>query len=271
MKVAILGMGQVGSSVLEVYRRYNLKHEPITIYGIDTFSKDIKSFEGFNGVIKLEELKETSLDMVHVCIPFEQYQQFKEYILELCKVVCCNMVLIHSTVDTGVTARVYNALYKETNNINIKVAHSPVMGVHPNLADSMLTFRKIVGGVNQESADAAIEHLNMIGIKTEIYESSNDSEAAKLFSTSYYGSAIMYEKEVYRFCKENNLNFDDVYGKTNDIYNEGFAKMEMPNVRRPILKQIDGKISGHCVRQNWEIIQDKFPLAKIGVEYDATL
>jgi len=124
------------------------------------------------------------------------------------------------------------------------------MGVHPNLTKSIQTFKKIVGVIKPEDKQPILEHFNSIRVIPEFYNTPEDSEASKLMSTNYYGHNIRFMQEVYKFCEVNNLDFDKVYKRTNEIYNEGYTKMDMKNVRRPILKYMGEGISGHCVWEN---------------------
>ena len=82
----------------------------------------------------------------------------------------------------------------------------------------MKTFKKIIGGATLESTREAVKHFENIGIKTLTYTDSNNSEAAKIFSTTRYGWDIFFMRFVYKYCRENNLNFNDVYKTTTEIY-----------------------------------------------------
>ena len=132
-----------------------------------------------------------------------------------------------------------------------------VMGVHPVLAKSMKTFYKIIGGLDNEAVEAIASHFRDIGINCIIYDTPEDSEAAKLLSTTYYGWNILFMKKAYKFCKKHNLNFDEVYTKTNDVYNDGYTKLGMPHVIRPVLKYVDGPIGGHCIVNNFKVIKKR--------------
>ena len=74
---------------------------------------------------------------------------------------------------------------------------------------------------------------------------------------------IMLEKEIYKYCKDNNLDFDIVYSDSNRTYNYGYNKLDKKNVIRPILKQVDGKIGGHCIVSNAKILSEKSWMAKL--------
>jgi len=199
------------------------------------------------------------IDVMHICIPF--IKEFVKVSSDYMKMYKPALTIIHSTVDIGTTRKI-----KELTDM--KIVHSPLMGVHPNLTKSMQTFQKIIGGFDDGSTDAALSHFTDLNIAVYLYESPENSEAAKMLSTSYYGWNITYMRNVKKFCDDNKLNFEYIYTKTNEIYNEGFKEMGVTNVQRPVLKFVPGKYGGHCIRQNLEILKDKFPLAKFMIEED---
>jgi len=52
------------------------------------------------------------------------------------------------------------------------------------------------------------------------------------------------------------LQYDEVYTHPNNTYNEGYEELGMPNVRRPVLYPPEGKIGGHCIAPNFELLPD---------------
>jgi len=247
-KVLFIGVGEVGSSLLNIYKAHLDKFE---LYYEDP-SKVID-------LPKIEDPNTTHIDVMNICIPY--ITKFKEVCIDYITKYSPSLVIIHSTVDIGVTKYIYN---KTLCNI----VHSPVMGVHPNLAKSMLTFEKIVGAIDDESGEMAAKHFKDIGIDSVIYNSPEESEASKLCSTTYYGWNILYMKKVYELCKKYNLDFNKVYGTTNKVYNKGFPKLGKSDVVRPILKPMEGKIGGHCIMQNCKILEKEFLPAKLILEFD---
>jgi UDP-N-acetyl-D-mannosaminuronate dehydrogenase len=246
--ILFIGAGEVGSSLINIYKKHLDK---FNLYYEDP-GKDID-------LPTVKDSNTTHIDVMHICIPY--IHTFKEVVINYITVYTPTLVIIHSTVDIGVTRHIFN---KTLCNI----VHSPVMGVHPNLSKGILTFKKIIGAIDTESADMAVKHLKEVNINTVIYNKPEESEAAKLLSTTYYGLNILYMKKVYQLCKQYNIDFNNVYKETNEIYNEGFPKLGKSNVVRPILKPMTGKIGGHCVRQNCEILSRDFLPAKLVLEFD---
>ena len=88
---------------------------------------------------------------------------------------------------------------------------------------------------------------------------------AKLLSTTYYGMCIAYTEEMGKMCDQTGADFDIVVEDWNNTYNEGYKKLNKPNVVRPVLFRIpDGqKIGGHCVVPNAILLKKMFPDLKV--------
>jgi hypothetical protein len=65
---------------------------------------------------------------------------------------------------------------------------------------------------------------------------------------------IILQKEIYAFCKKYGLEFEEVYSLSNITYNEGYSDLNMEHVVRPVLRNYPGKIGGHCVIPNAELM-----------------
>ena len=133
------------------------------------------------------------------------------------------------------------------------VAHSPVRGVHPNLAEGIQTFVKVFGGTGAISASKHFSHD--LGIECDVYESSLSTEVAKLLDTSYYGVCIAWHDYAQKLCDKHGVDFDEAQTHYNQTYNNGYKELGKGNVVRPTLIPPDGSIGGHCVVQNAELLQ----------------
>jgi UDP-N-acetyl-D-mannosaminuronate dehydrogenase len=214
--------GQVGSAVYSVLRDRGLK-----VVGIDMDSStDIRA------------------DVIHICIPYSEHfiENVRAYLLHY--LTDEGLVIVHSTVPMGTCCRIASN----------RVVHSPIRGVHPNLAKGITTFVKFFGGPR---AKEAAEIFLSIGIKTFATPKASTTEALKLWSTTYYGMCIAFEKEVHRYCEENGLDFDVVYKLSNYTYNDGYAALGMSSVARPVLEHFPGKIGGHCVIPNAKLLHGR--------------
>ena len=222
-KVGILGYGQVGKAIAKLTKPYYL-----------TLVKDIN----------FDHLKNQSIDILHICIPYSD--KFERVVVNQIKLNRPSLVVINSTVKPGTT----KSIYEETK---IKIVHSPVMGVHPRLYYYLFQFPKFIGPVNKKSGELASNHIKTMGLKTIIFNNPEETELAKLLDTTYYGLNIVFCKWVKEICEKKGLDFGNVYTKLNRAYNEGYYKT-LPNVRRPILKPIPGRIGGSCIVPNANLL-----------------
>ena len=174
-------------------------------------------------------------DIIHICFPYSD--DFISEVKRYQKLYKTKYTVIHSTVPVGTTKR-------------CKAHHSPIRGVHPHLEEGIRTFIKYLAPANQELK----EYFEKAGIKIKLIDKSENTEALKLWSTTQYGRFIELEKEIHKYCEERGLDFNIIYTEANKTYNEGYEKLGMEYVRRPVLKHIEGSIGGHCILPNYKLL-----------------
>lgn len=178
----------------------------------------------------------TDVHILHICFPYSK--KFISEVRRYQKLYKPEYTIIHSTVKIG-TSKKCNAYY------------SPIRGIHPHLENSLKTFVKYLAPKN----DGLAKYFIDAGIQIEQHESIETLEAMKLYCTTLYGLNIIAEKEIWNFCQKHGLDFDIVYTKSNQTYNEGYEKLGFPQFTRYNLKHHDGKIGGHCVIPNCELLK----------------
>lgn len=227
-KIGILGYGEVGKAIASFYE--------------DPFIQDLETMK-FPSQIQF--------DILHICIPYFGLQFEIDVKFAIEKWAQGALVFIHSTVPVGTTEKI--------GEYHRMVVHSPVRGVHPNLAQGLKTFPKYVGADFAGSGRLAGEHLQEIGIDPVILFKSKTSELLKLLDTTYYGLAIAFHDYAAKLCEKEGVNFDMVMTEANRSYNKGYSKLGKSNVMRPILFAPEGsKIGGHCVIPNAELLLQQF-------------
>jgi UDP-N-acetyl-D-mannosaminuronate dehydrogenase len=224
MLVGIIGLGEVGTAIKRLCKK---KHH---VFG-RTRSQD--------------ELKGKQVDILHLCYPYTD--KFVDVAIKNIKELKPKLVINNSSVKPGTTWEIF----KQTK---VPIVHAPIIGKHPHLYRYLFKMEKIIGPVNQAAYRMAKHHFEELGLTTTRFRSPKESEMAKVLSTTYYGWNIIFEKFVYRMCKDQNVSYKQVYGRLNQIYNQGYGET-LPQVRRPILKHQEGSIGGHCVVPNARIIR----------------
>lgn len=242
MNVGIIGTGEVGSAIEKIVKKK-----------FNVFTKDRKT----------DFIKGQKIEVLHICFPYSR--EFVKIAAKAIKEYKPVLTIIESTVAPKTTEKIY----KQTKTL---ICHSPIRGIHPNLYQGIKTFVKYLGPTSKKAGQKASDYYKKLGLKTEVFKDSKASEIAKLMDTTYYGWNIVFQKEMYKICKKEKIPFDQVYKKWNETYNQGYTKLKMPHVVRPVLKNYPGKIGGHCVISNCEILEKKLtnPISKTVLKQNKT-
>ena len=223
MKTIIIGAGEIGNSLFNVLS----KEYECDLYDI-SYGRQV-----------LKELKLNKYDIMHICFPYSN--EFIENVINYKLDFNPKYIVIHSTVPVGTCK-------------DLGVIHSPCLGIHPHLEESMKTFTKFLGG---KEASNVSDYFRRAGMKVYITDDSNSTELMKIMSTTYYGVCIEYTKQVKRECDRFGIPFELWTLWTNN-YNQGYNKLGYPEYTRPNLVPNMNKIGGHCVKENSHLIENKF-------------
>lgn len=229
-QIGILGYGEVGQAIAKFYKKPKIK--------------DLTRDDGLAGA-----------EILNICIPYNN--SFIKIAKEEIKKINPKLVIIHSTVAPGVTRKLQDVCGKEKI-----IVHSPIRGVHPRLYEGIKTFVKYIGADNKKSGEAARKHLESLGIKTKVLHPSMTTELGKLLDTTYYGICIAWHGEMKEICDKLGVDFESAASDFNKTYNEGYKKLGMPHVIRPVLYPPKESIGGHCVVPNAKILQKYHPQSR---------
>ena len=229
--IGILGYGEIGKSIEEVYKKSKKKYK-VQIRDLNT--------DNFNDV-----------DILNVCIPWSE--NFVSVVTDTIKEFSPELTIIHSTVVPKTTLTLQNLISPDCC-----VVHSPVRGVHPNLYEGLKTFTKYIGTDYRVCGEKASSHFTDLSLPYKVIQGSTTTELAKLMSTSYDGVVIAWHQEMKDMCDFYSVNFDDAVTEWNTTYNEGYTKLGSPHFVRPILYPPGGKIGGHCVTPNADLLKQGF-------------
>ena len=251
----------------------------VLLIGEGEIGKAIKSLEEKAGHdVDVLELKEVAIkpgkeyEICHVCIPFNK--NFIDSIENYLKSYKPKLTIIHSTVGPGTTSVIQF-------NTKMRVVHSPVMGMHENMTKHISTFTKMLAG-EPESCKYASVHYAKLRLKYFIVDNNPmTTEMGKLLSTSYYAWNILFAKKVKDVCDTFGLDYDKTYTRVNEIYNDGYTKLDIPHVIRPILVPPEEEgLGGHCLYENAEILKSlefnetdeiTTPILKLGKKKNVTV
>lgn len=220
-KMLIIGYGEIGEAIYNIFREE---------YDVDVIvSKEVSR----------ARLNIDNVEVMHICFPYsvEFFSEVEMYQNQYRP----KYTVIHSTIPVG-TSRKLNAI------------HSPVIGIHPYLTESIKTFTKFLGG---ERASEVADYFRRANIKVYITDKSETTELAKLMCTTKYGIDIEFVKEMKLLCDKYDIPFE-FWTLWTSNYNAGYNKLGQEQFTRPNLVPIMKKTGGHCVLPNAELIETKF-------------
>jgi len=228
MNIAIVGYGEIGKSLEQVYNDYS--EFKLTIIDKNFITGD------------------KNIDIMNICLPLVDF--FDTVVVNYIKKYNPKLCIIHTSTTPGITERI-------AGRVSCSVVHSPVRGVHPNLYDGLKTFKKYIGYVDNEGKELCECHYNELKIPFESIKGPANTELAKLYSTTYYGLCIAFHGEMKKHFEELNLNYD-IITDWNKTYNDGYKELGKEDVVRPVLTPPDKFIGGHCVIPNTELLRGIF-------------
>lgn len=227
MKTIVVGLGEVGEGMREVLSK---------VYSVSICDPSKEHIPA------LEE----RYDVMIVALPWSD--QFIGFTKLYQKIWNPRYTVVVSTVPVG-TCRKVNAW------------HSPVEGIHPRLAESLLTHVRWLGGVPDP---VLISYFEQVGMKVKSVEKPEETEFLKLRSTTLYGINIEYARYSGQVCEQMGFDYENV-NEWDAHYNELYDTLGLSQMKRYLLKPPSGKIGGHCIYPNAQILQGQFPDEMIDV------
>ena len=216
MNSLIIGAGEIGKSLFEVLSPfYNIK------------------------LADIHSDSEGEFSILHICFPYSD--KFIDEVNRYRELYNPEFIIIHSTIPVG-TARLCGAI------------HSPVVGIHPKLKESLLTFTKFLSG---EQASEVADYFRKAGMGVYLFDKPETTELLKILDTTFYGLCVEYTKDIKRECDKRGIPFE-AWTIYNENYNKGYQKLGHPEFVRPNLVPIMKKIGGHCVLPNANLLETKF-------------
>ncbi len=218
----IIGYGQLGKALKEVF-------------------SDCQTIDKGRRI----DLKNPSF--IHIAFPYSAEFGFeiKKYI----QIYKPKIVIIHSTLKLGTIRKISEKIKKE-------VVHSPVLGQHNQLSESLLVFEKWIGGIDKKTNLKVFQYFKKFGLMPKIKSSPEITEMAKLFQTTRYALNIAFAQEQYRFLKNQSLDYTETVLDFERMFNLGSKKLNQEHLNRPLL--IPGEIGGHCLLPNLQILKSLF-------------
>ena len=181
------------------------------------------------------------VNVMHICFPYDKdfVHNVQAYMIHYEP----KHVVVWSTVQIGTCKK-----------IGREVIHSPVEGRHPNLANSIRKMTRWIGYNDQVEANFFKKYIG--DIQYRLTRNTNHTEALKLLSTTEYGVNIVFAE--YKAMVANSIKMPfELTKEWNADYNELYD--DDPRFQKYLLDPPEGKIGGHCVRENSILLNEKYP------------
>ncbi len=229
-RVAVIGLGEVGSAVYRVAE----KSRAFQLYGYD--------IDPSRTIHRLEDIP-APIDYLHIAIPFRNMASFLEAVEGYAERLRPRMVLVHSTVAPGTTRAIHARL-------GVPVAYTPVRGKHPCIERHLRFWPKWVAALPRDAIDEAARHLEAMGLPVKSCECEPETlELAKLWETVYRAAMIAAWQELHRMALR--------FGADVEKIAEFVAEVHEVLRDRPVY--YPGVIGGHCLIPNTEILRSVYP------------
>ena len=220
MNVTIIGRGQIGKAFSEVLR---------SIVPVEVYDR-----------VSSEQCVEKT-DILIIAFPYYG-DSFCSEVKRYQGMFNPDDTVVVSTVPVGTCRRV-------------GAVHSPVEGKHPHLANSIRKGVRWVGGINAFKVTQLFQEANL---EVRQVERPEHTEFLKLRSTSLYGVNIEFARYSKDVADKVGMDFELVKDFDRD-YNNLYVELGLYQFQRYILDPPEGKIGGHCVVPNAEILDKQYP------------
>lgn len=159
-----------------------------------------------------------------------------------------NLFIIESTSPVGTTNQMAEIIYAERPELKgeLYMAYCPERILPGNAIHELVYNDRVIGGVDEQSADKAIDFYKQF-VKGELHKTnSQTAEMCKLTENSYRDVNIAFANELSIICDEANINVWELIQLAN----------KHPRVE--VLQPGSG-VGGHCIAVDPWFIVSKFP------------
>ena len=212
--VAIMGMGYVGTSVLEACIASNF-----SIIGIDIDQVRVQHLKDQFSHCKNVRFQANSeglhvADVVFICVPTPIEEGNGHRLVEKCAQQFAAhgnpdaLVILESTVRPGFVHHLQSIL---GHGGQVALAYAPErIDPQPNgIQRTCSSIPRLLGGIDENAQIRAQELFSQMRICTHVYPL-NVIEMAKLYENSYRLINISFSNEMALLCREEGINFHDV-------------------------------------------------------------
>jgi nucleotide sugar dehydrogenase len=229
IKVAVLGLGQIGLPVAQYIRAKGLE-----VWGYDINAATVE------GVNKTEKFKATTdwnnvpqVDAYVICVTTTQKNGAPDLspVFDVCKVIAQNakpsaLVSIESTIIPGTCKKIYETTFQK----KLKLVHAPHRYWPAEPEKHGVNQLRVLGAVNKESLTAGLKfYKNSLGIPMHVVSAVEVAEMCKITENAHRYLQIALAEELRMMCAKLGMNFDELRAALNTKWN-----VDLPEARQGI-------------------------------------
>jgi UDP-N-acetyl-D-mannosaminuronic acid dehydrogenase len=154
------------------------------------------------------------------------------------------LVIVRSTVPVGTTRTLVLPIFEQKNR-SIRLAHCPERTIQGQAIEEIRHLPQIVGGLNQESLQAAVDFWKLITAQVVPVSSCESSELIKLINNIHTDVLYSFGNEVAMMAHQFHLDPLELIHAANMDY-------PRPDLARP------GFVSGPCLSKDSYLLKSSF-------------
>lgn len=179
----------------------------------------------------------SEIGFLHVAIPHSE--EFVSVVRRVASTYQPERIIVHSTVPIGTTRA-----------IGMNTAHSPIVGQHNALVESVKRFDKWLGVTTPADQKAFVTHLKRANLRVLTMPSPESTEACKLLCLSRYLNDLAFYETAEQILSESEV-LPGEFIRWNTSYNKGYAGTQFV---RPEFYFPQGRVGGNCVLKNSKML-----------------
>lgn len=248
MKVAVIGLGQIGLPVAQYVHKRGVE-----VYGYDIRLSVVEEAD------KTEEFKATNswkdmpqVDAYLVCVSTGQLDGLPDLsaVFDVCKEISeksnsSSLVSIESTIIPGTCKKIFDNIFGKGVNL-VHVPHRYWASDPEKYGVKQL---RVIGAANSESLKIGLRfYQDTLGIPLHQVSSIEIAEMCKITENAHRYLQIAFSEELKMICAKIGLDFDELRVACNTKWN-----VQMPEAR--------SGIGGHCLPKDIKYVTSLGPSA----------
>ena len=234
MKVAVIGLGQVGLPVAQYVQRKGLE-----VWGIDINPSTVENLaktEKFNVTNSWKNVPQVETYIVSVTTSQVNNNPDLSPVFDVCKKISENtsqssLVAIESTIVPGTCKKIFETIFKN----RIALVHAPHRYWPAAPEKHGVNQLRVIGGVDSESLNKGANfYQDVLGIPMHVVSSAEVAEMCKITENSHRYLQIAFAEELKMICSRIGLDFSELRAAVNTKWN-----VDLPEARVGI--------GGHCL------------------------